>query len=68
MKIKLFTDVLRDARAGDPDAIESILVRYMPLINHHSAIDGKFDEDMRQHIIMHVIIKIPKFDPNKGHR
>ena len=66
MESKRFSEVLRDARVGDPDAVEAILARYMPLINHMSVIDGILDEDMRQYIIMRVIMQIPRFDPNKG--
>jgi len=60
-----FSEVLREARAGGPDAVEAILARYMPLINKHSLISGKLDEDMRQYIIMRVIMQIPRFDPDK---
>ena len=63
MKSKRFSEVLRSACANDPDVMEAILARYMPLINKHSTINGKLDEDMRQYIIIHVITKLPKFDP-----
>jgi DNA-directed RNA polymerase specialized sigma subunit len=60
-----FSETLRDARAGDPDAVEAILARYLPLINKYSIADGRLDEDMRQYIMMRVIMQIPKFDPSK---
>jgi len=65
LESRRFSEVLRDARAGDTDAVETILARYMPLINKHSTIAGTLDEDMRQYIIMRVIMQIPKFDPDK---
>ena len=66
MENRRFSEVLRDARAGDPDAVEAILARYMPLINSHSVISNRLDEDMRQYIIMRVIMQIPGFDPDRG--
>ena len=65
MESRLFSEVLRAAVSGDPASVEAILARYMPLINKHSTIDGKFDEDMRQYIILRVIMKIHKFNPDK---
>jgi len=64
VKSKRFSDVLRDARAGDHDAVMAILSRYMPLINKHSAVDGALDEDMRQYILTRVVQQLPKFDPS----
>lgn len=61
MESRNFSEVLRDAQAGKPDAIEAILSRFLPLINKHSTIDRKLDEDMRQYIIIQVILQIPGF-------
>jgi len=61
-----FSEVLREAITGNPDAVEAILSRYMPLINKNSVMNGKYDEDMRQYIIMRVIMQIPKFDPDRA--
>jgi len=66
MESRPFSKVLRDARSGDSDAVEAILARYLPLINRRSVIADKFDEDLRQYIIMRAIMEIPKFDPDKG--
>ena len=62
MESRHFSEVLREAIAGIPDAVEAILSRFMPLIRKHSKMNGKFDEDMRQYIIMRIIIQIPRFD------
>jgi DNA-directed RNA polymerase specialized sigma subunit len=60
-----FSDVLRAAVAGDPDAVEAILTKYMPLIRKQSVINGKPDEDLRQYILMRIVMLIPRFDPDK---
>jgi hypothetical protein len=56
--------VLRAAVAGEPYAVEAILLRFMPLINSKSVVGKELDEDMRQYIMMRVIMLLPKFDPN----
>ena len=65
MESRLFSEVLRQAVAGDPYAAEAILSRYMPLINRRSVINGALDEDYRQYILMRIIMLLPKFDPDK---
>jgi hypothetical protein len=60
---RLFSETLRDAVAGDPSAVETILLKYMPLFNKSSVIGDVFSEDMRQYIMMRVIMEISKFDP-----
>ena len=62
MESKNISEVLRKAVAGESDAIETILYLFMPLIKRHSMFDGKYDEDMEQHIIMSVVIQISKFN------
>ena len=64
MESRPFSKVLRDAVSGDPDSVEAILSRYMPLFNKQSMDGGGIDEDLRQYIIMRVIMQIPKFDPD----
>jgi hypothetical protein len=65
MEIRKFSVVLRAAIAGDPDSVEAILSRYMPLFTMQSVVDGKLDEDLRQNILMRVIMKLPHFDPDE---
>jgi len=60
---RAFSVVLRAAVNGDPNAIEALLRRYMPLFNNRSIVHGKFDEDLRQYIMMRVAMELPKFDP-----
>lgn len=66
MESRRFSGVLRAAIAGNPDAVEAIIAKYMPLINKHCLIGGKLDEDMRQYILMRIVIQIPRFDPDRG--
>jgi hypothetical protein len=56
-----FSEVLQAAVAEEPCAVEAILSRFMPLFLSRSMIDSKFDEDLRQYIIMRAIMLIPKF-------
>jgi hypothetical protein len=65
MESRYFSEVLRAAVAGDPDAVEAILSRYTPLINRQSVVAGKYDEDLAQYIAMRVVEQLPNFDPNK---
>jgi hypothetical protein len=61
MDSRLFSEVLASAIAGDNDAVEALLLRYMPLINRQSVIDGVLDEDLRQYILMRVTEQIERF-------
>ncbi len=65
MESRPFSEVLRAAVAGNPHAVEAVLARYMPLINSRSRVDGVLDEDLRQYIMMRLIMVIPNFDPDK---
>lgn len=56
-----FRDTLERALSGDRTALETILLLYMPLINRYSRIDGELDEDLRQYILLHIIMKIGEF-------
>lgn len=56
-----FQEILAKAVAGSSDALEKILNMYMPLIEKHSIINGKLDEDCKQHILLQVISSIYKF-------
>jgi len=42
--------------------VDKILWLYMPLINRNSVIDGVFDEDCRQYILLRAAEQIRKFD------
>ncbi len=56
-----FEKTLRAAVSGDNVAIESILKQYAPLLNANSILNGRFDEDLHQHLILHIINNLKKF-------
>lgn len=56
-----FQHVLQQAIAGDHDALEKVFDMYEPLINKHSYIGGRLDEDLRQYIMIHIALNISKF-------
>lgn len=56
-----FKSLLKKAVDGDNDAIMQIIELYEPLINNNSIINGKFDEDLKQYILLRLIKNIRKF-------
>lgn len=58
-----FREILVRAQAGDNEAMTDILEMYMPLINKHSFVNGKLDEDLRQNILLQIVKSIKKFVP-----
>ena len=58
-----FREVLIKAQAGDNEAMTDILEMYMPLINKHSYVNGKLDEDLRQNILMEIVKSIKNIAP-----
>ena len=58
-----FREILVRAQAGDNEAMTDILELYMPLINKHSFVNGKLDEDLRQNILLQIVKSIKKFVP-----
>ena len=56
-----FQHVLQQAISGDHDALERVFDMYEPLINKHSYIGGRLDEDLRQYIMIHIALNISKF-------
>lgn len=61
MTNKDFRDLLLGAIAGNHNDLEGILKLYEPLINKHSHIDGRYDEDLHQYILIHIALNISKF-------
>ena len=61
MKAQEFRELLCRAVAGDHEAVEEILLMYMPLIDRCSILNGKLDEDLKQYILLHVAVNISKF-------
>ena len=61
MKPEKFREILKAATAGSHEALEHIFELYRPLIDKHSRVNGKFDEDLRQEILIHIALNISKF-------
>lgn len=60
-----FSEILQKAIDGNSEAMNEILLLYQPLINRKSVIMGVFDEDCRQHIMLHIVKNIHKFKIEK---
>ncbi len=58
---KELKDLIVKAQAGDNEAMTDILELYMPLINKHSFVNGRLDEDLRQNIFLEIVKSIKKF-------
>ena len=58
-----FREILVRAQAGDNEAMTDILEMYIPLINKHSFVNGKLDEDLRQNILLQIVKSIKNFSP-----
>lgn len=58
-----FALTLHEAIAGSHEALEKILALYAPLLRKHAYINGAFDEDLHQYLLMHVALNIHKFIP-----
>ena len=61
MNVKDFRTLLQEAVYGSHDALEEILTMYEPLINKHSYVNGKFDEDLHQYLLITIALTISKF-------
>lgn len=57
-----FRHILQTAVAGEHKALEKIMDMYEPLINKYSFIDGEYDEDLHQYILIRIALKISKFN------
>ena len=58
----IFRITLQGAVAGNHDDFEKIVDLYAPLIEHHCYINGQYDEDLHQYILMRIALKISKFN------
>lgn len=61
MASKEFAELLTNAISGDYSSLEKIIDLYMPLIDKSSIVDGQFDEDCKQYILLQVALQIMKF-------
>lgn len=56
-----FKDLLKKAVSRDAEALEELLVLYQPLIDWFSRVNGQIDEDLRQHLLLHIALHISRF-------
>ena len=56
-----FKDILFQAKAGDEQAIITLLEMYKPLLIKTSIIDGEYDEDLYQELCITLMRCIEKF-------
>jgi len=56
-----FYSVLTGAVMGCHEDQEQILELYMPLIDRNSYINGRLDEDLKQYLMIHIVLHIGKF-------
>lgn len=56
-----FADILTRATEGDYTALDRIFELYMPLIDKHSVVGGRFDEDCKQYIMFQIVLQITRF-------
>lgn len=61
MNTEDFQELLQAAIGGNHDALEKILTMYEPLIRKRSYVNGKYDEDLHQYILIHIALTISKF-------
>ncbi len=61
MSKEKFHNVLTGAVAGCHEDLEQILELYMPLIDRHSYMNGRLDEDLKQYLMIHIALQIGKF-------
>ena len=64
MEPEEFRVVLERAVSGNNEDIEKILLLYKPVIDRAAHIGKKFDEDLKQYILMHIVKGISKFNLN----
>ena len=58
-----FRELLIKAQAGDNEAMTDILEMYMPLINKHSNVNRRLDEELRQTILLEIVKSIKNIAP-----
>lgn len=56
-----FAQILQGAIAGNHQDLETILGVYEPVIRKHSCINGVFDIELNQYLLIHIALHIHKF-------
>ena len=55
-----FRDLIIEAQKWNNEAMTEIIETYMQVVNKHSYLDGRIDEDLRQEILLKIIMNIEK--------
>ena len=56
-----FVQILQAAVAGSHSDLERILEEYEPLIRKYSYLNGVFDAELHQYLLIHIALNIHKF-------
>ncbi len=56
-----FRNLLEGAISRDMDSLEELISLYSPLIDKMSRVNGQIDEDLRQHLLLHIALHISRF-------
>lgn len=56
-----FRNLIIEAQKWNNEAMTEIIETYMQVVNKHSYIDGRIDEDLRQENLLKIIMNIGKF-------
>lgn len=57
-----FRKDLEQAVNGNMCGLEAVLRLYMPMIDRYSRVNGVLDEDLRQYIMLKIVMTISKFE------
>lgn len=57
-----FEEILFRAKQGEQESAERILEMYRPMLVHNSLVDGRFDEELYQELVMEVLKCIRHFE------
>lgn len=52
-----FEQLWKNAVSGNREAQADLLLLVEPIINHNSVLNGKTDEDLRQQIILRILVE-----------
>lgn len=56
-----YDDLITRAQCGDKLALEKLMLLYQPMIDRHSRIHGRIDEDLRQFIYLRILVNLKYF-------
>lgn len=56
-----FRQILQGAVAGSHRDLERLLELYAPMICKHAYVNGEFNDDLYQYLLIHIALNIHKF-------